>query len=148
MYIFRSAHAGVTISTNSLSTGSLVYWESPGRHLACVFYTTQLSSYGLQPRTHSNCKLAFRLAWEQFYGVHFFLFHRFKQVAYFIQHKIQFFPCFKNIILVYLWGNVQSQPCSIFFSDFINQLMLLALAVVEAEELMILVACFACILIA
>lgn len=117
MYLFRSAHVGVTISTNILSTFpqgllSMLWKSKPTLGMSDLYYTAA-SSHSLEAPIHYNFTLTFPLALEQFYGVNFFLFHGFKQVAYFIQHKIWVFPCFRTS---YIFGKMSKSQTILYFS--------------------------------
>ena len=116
MYLFRSAHVGVTISTNILSTFpqgllSMLWKSKPTLGMSNLYYTA-VSSHSLEDPIRYNFTLTFPLALEQFYGVNFFLCHGFKQVAYFIQHKIWVFPCFKTS---YIFGKMSNLKPSYIF---------------------------------
>lgn len=76
MYIFRSVHVWVTISTNILSTFpqgllSMLRKSQPTLEVSNLYYTA-VSRHGSEDPTHSNFKLTYLLALEQFDGVIFF----------------------------------------------------------------------------
>ena len=76
MYIFRSAHVWVTISTNILLTFpqdllSMLRKSQPTLDVSNLYYTA-VSRHDSEDPTHSNFKLTYLLALEQSDGVNFF----------------------------------------------------------------------------
>lgn len=125
MYIFRSAHVWVTISTNTLSTFpqgllSMLRKSQPTLDVSNLYYTA-VSRHGSEDPTHSNFKLTYLLALEQFDGVIFFsLRPRFKLVAHFIQCKIYVFLCFRTSYNFGQMSNVKASYIVLWLHHLMN----------------------------